>query len=361
MRKRTRVGITLLMVSGLILGGCGNRGQEQPDQGAENQITESQALENQPEEGKQPETGEDKVYKVIFAHHQTTDSPIGMGIDRLAATLNEKSNGRLEVQVYPAEQLGNESSVYEQLCQGSVQMSTFGFGIIGSQSPTALAMEMGYMFEDSDHLQKFLVSDVFSGMVEDTISSSGVHILGAYYNGTRHLTTTHARVEGPEDMKGLKIRVPNSEMILATLGAMGCNPTVMAFSETYMGLQNGTVEGQENPVPSIVSMNFQEVQKYLCKTAHMIQAASICINEEFLKSLPEDLQKLMVEETQAELQAVSQDVLQKEVDQEKILTDAGMKIVETDKEAFQACMTDVIAEYEKVWGEGLYDRIQATK
>ena len=303
----------------------------------------------------------DEVYSVTFAHHQTVDSPIGMGIERLAATLNEKSEGRLKVLVYPAEQLGSESAVYEQLSQGAVQMSTFGFGIIGSQSPSALAMEMGYMFEDYDHLQNFLASDVFDTIVDDAITASGVHILGGYYNGTRHLTTTSVPVTCPDDMKGLKIRVPNSEMLLATLEAMGCQPTVMAFSETYMGLQNGTVEGQENPIPSIVSMNFQEVQKYLCKTAHMVQAATICINDDFLNSLPEDLRQLVIDETIAELQVVSEDVLTKEKEQEKILTDAGMEIIDTDTEAFKNNMNDVIQKYEAVWGEGLYDSIQATK
>ena len=93
----------------------------------------------------------------------------------------------------------------------------------------------------------------------------------------------------------------------------------------------------------------------------MIQAATICINDEFLSSLPQDLQDLIIEETKAELLNVSEEVQQKEVDQEKILTDAGMKILEVDKEAFKDRMSDLIAEYELVWGEGLFDKIQSTK
>lgn len=303
---------------------------------------------------------DDDVYTIIFAHHQNTDSPIGAGIERLTKTLNEKSSGRLKVQSYPAEQLGNESSVFEQMTQGTVQMSTFGYGIIGSMSPSALAMEMGYMFEDYDHLQDFLDSEVFKEISNDAIEACGVNILGSYYNGARHLTTSKTAVTDPESMKGLKIRVPNSEMILATIQAMNANATVMAFSETYMGLQNGTVDGQENPIPSIVSMKFQEVQGYLCKTGHMIQAATICINDDFLNSMPKDLRELIINETLAELQVVSQDVLKKEVDQEKILIDAGMQIIDVDRKAFKERMTDVISKYEKVWGEGLYERIQAT-
>lgn len=306
------------------------------------------------------EEAKDEVYTIIFAHHQTTDSPIGAGIERLAKRLNEKGGGRLKVQTYPAEQLGSESAVFEQMTQGTVQMSTFGYGILGSMAPSALAMEMGYMFEDYDHLQSFLKSEVFQEIVDDVVEATGVRVVGSYYNGTRHLTTSNTPVTDPETMKGLKIRVPNSEMILATIKAMNANATVMAFSETYMGLQNSTVDGQENPIPSIVSMKFYEVQDYLCKTGHMIQAANISINEDFLNSLPEDLRELVINETMAELQAVSEDVLNKEVDQEKILIDAGMKIIDVDREAFAERMTDVFAEYEKKWGEGLYDRIQAT-
>ena len=304
---------------------------------------------------------DDTVYSVTFAHHQTPDSPIGAGIEQLAQTLNEKSGGRLDVKTYPASQLGDESAIFEQVEQGSVQMSTFGFGIIGSKSPSSLAMEMGYMFDDYDHLKSFLDSDVFTDMQQDAIDACGIRIIGGYYNGTRHITTNKNPATTPEELQGNIIRVPNSEMIIETISAMGADPTVVAFSETYMACQNGAVDGQENPIPSIVSMNFQEVQKYLLETGHMVQAATICINEDFLQGLPEDLQELVLTETMNTLNAVSQDSLDKETSQISILTDAGMEIVEVDREAFKATCRPLIDEYEPVWGEGLYERIQATK
>jgi tripartite ATP-independent transporter DctP family solute receptor len=181
-----------------------------------------------------------EVYSITFAHHQQVDSPIGLGCDRLAKTLNEKSGGRLNVKVYPAEQLGNEKSVFEQLTEGVADMSTLGFGIIGTMSPSSLAMEMGYMFENYDHLANFLNSDVFQQIVQDAVSKSGIRIGSAYYNGTRHTTTSKKPVTNPESMKGVKLRVPNSDMLLATFQAMGCSPTPMAFSEVYMALQRGS-------------------------------------------------------------------------------------------------------------------------
>lgn len=315
--------------------------------------------EKQPAEGK--DDGDSTVYSITFAHHQTADSPIGAGIEALAKTLNEKSNGRLDVKTYPASQLGDESSIFEQMEQGSVQMSTFGFGIIGSKSPSALAMEIGYMFDDYDHLMSFLGSDVFAEMQQNAIDACGIRIVGGYYNGTRHVTTNKNPATNPEELKGNILRVPNSEMIIKTIEAMGADATVVAFSETYMACQNGAVDGQENPIPSIVSMNFQEVQKYLLKTGHMVQAATICINEKFLQSLPEDLRELILTETQNTLNAVSQDNLGKEESQLSILTDADMEIVEVDREAFKTACQPLIEEYESVWGEGLYDRIQAAK
>ena len=296
-----------------------------------------------------------------FAHHQQPDSPAGLACQRLAERIMKKSDGRIEVRVFPAEQLGNEKSVFEQLASGTVDLSTFGFGIIGSRSPSSLAMEMGYMFENYDHLVKFLDSDVFGEIVQDAVGKARVRIGGAYYNGTRHTTTSKAPVTDPASMRGVKLRVPNSEMLLATFKAMGCAPTPMAFSEVYMALQNGTIDGQENPIPTIVAMRFYEVQKYLCLTAHMVQAATFTASQKSLDKLPEDLRAIVLEEMKEEANVTSAEVLKREVDELELLKQKGMEVVETDNAAFKAEVEKIIPTFETKWGVGLYARIQATK
>jgi len=308
-----------------------------------------------------PAPSSEEVFTITFAHHQQPDSPAGLGAQRLADRLNSKSGGRLDVKVYPAEQLGSEKSVFEQLGEGVVDMSTLGFGIIGTMSPSALAMEMGYMFEDYDHLMKFLDSDVFIEMVDQGVQMAGVRIGGAYYNGVRHTTTSSKPVTDPASMAGVKLRVPSSEMLLATFEAMGCAPTPMAFSEVYMALQNGTIDGQENPIPTIMSMRFYEVQKYLCLTGHMVQAATFVVSEATYQKLPDDLKAILLEEMKAESIATSEDVKQKEIDQLEELKGLGIEVVEVDVDAFVSKVKEIIPKFESKWGVGLYDRIQATK
>jgi tripartite ATP-independent transporter DctP family solute receptor len=300
------------------------------------------------------------VTTLTFAHHQQPDSPAGLGVQRLADRLIKASEGRLDVKVYPAEQLGNEKSVFEQLGTGVVDMSTFGFGIIGTLSPSALAMEMGYMFKNYDHLAAFLESDVFAGIVNEAAAKAGARIGGAYYNGVRHSTTSNKRFTDPASIIGVKLRVPNSEMLLATFNAMGAAPTPMAFSEVYMALQNGTIDGQENPIPTIMSMRFYEVQKYLLLTGHNVQSATFTISEKTYQKLSDDLKKIVLDEMKAEALDTTKDVQQKEIDQLVELQKLGMEVVEVNVEAFAEKVKEIIPTFEKQWGVGLYDKIQAT-
>ncbi|MDR3231407.1 MAG: DctP family TRAP transporter solute-binding subunit [Synergistaceae bacterium] len=300
------------------------------------------------------------VITLTFAHHQQPDSPAGLGAQRLADRLIRAGGGRLDVKVYPAEQLGNEKSVFEQLGTGVVDMSTFGFGIIGTLSPSALATEMGYMFENYEHLAAFLESDVFAGIVEEAAAKAGARIGGAYYNGVRHTTTSGKRFTDPASLAGVKIRVPNSEMLLATFSAMGAAPTPMAFSEVYMALQNGTIDGEENPIPTIMSMRFYEVQKYLILTGHNVQSATFTVSEKTYRSLPDDLKKIVLDEMKAEALETTKDVKQKEIDQLAELRKLGMEVVEVDVSAFAKKVKEIIPTFEQQWGVGLYDKIQGT-
>ena len=298
---------------------------------------------------------------INFAHHQQPDSPAGLGAQRLAERLIERSGGRLDVRMFPAEQLGSESSVFDQLGGGLVGMSTLGFGIIGSMAPSALAMEMGYMFADYNHLSNFLESDAFDEIVREAIDRAGIRIGSAYYNGVRHTTTSSAIFSDPASFAGVRIRVPNSEMLIATFEAMGSAPTPMAFGEVYMGLSIGAIDGQENPIPTIMSMRFFEVQNHLFLTGHMVQAVTFVISEATYQSLPEDLKQIVIEEMRAEAVVTSEFILQREAQQLEELKELGMEVHEVNAEAFAEAVKAIIPRFESRWGEGLFDRIQATR
>lgn len=303
----------------------------------------------------------DEVFVINFAHHQQPESPAGLAAQRLADRLIARSEGRLDVRVFPAEQLGNERDIFEQMGEGLIDMSTFGFGIIGSMAPSALAMEMGYMFADFDHLMNFVASDVFDEIVQEAIELAGVRIGAAYYNGVRHTTTSNDIFTDPASLAGVRLRVPNSEMLIATFEAMGSAPTPLAFGEVYLALQTGAIDGQENPIPTIVTMSFYEVQNHLFLTGHMVQAVTFAIGESTYQNLPEDLRQIIIEEMRAEASETSEIILRTEEEQLQFLIDAGLQVHEVDVEAFAEAVWQIIPQFEERWGAGLFDRIQATR
>jgi tripartite ATP-independent transporter DctP family solute receptor len=309
-----------------------------------------------------PSQPQKEVYRMKMAFHVQPDSPSGQGCTRIAERLNSAYDGRFDVTVYPAEQLGSEKSVFEQLSEGVTEMSGLGFGVIGSMAPSVLAAECGYMFRDYDHLQKFLKSGIFEEIKEDAIKKAGVRMAAVFYSGVRHTTTSSKPIRGPADMKGMKIRVPNGEMLLATFQAMGASPTPMALSEVFMALQNGTVDGEENPATHITTNKFYEVQKYLNLTGHMIQGSTISISEKCFQKFPADIQQILLKEFENEASYLSKYCLDIE---NRLIADLrdkyGMEIIQVDKEAFAKLMPPVIGRFEERWGIGLYERIQAIK
>lgn len=202
---------------------------------------------------------------------------------------------------------------------------------------------------------------VINGPIGDEIKNRllakrGIRTLGVSYVGERHLTANKA-IRRPKDLKGLKIRIPNIPLRKASFMALGASPTPMAFSELYLALQQKVVDGQENPLAQIVSMKFYEVQKYLMLTGHALNAEILLINEKKFQSLPENFRNILVKGAK-----VFEDTQWKEYERLKTayletLSQKGMTVVEPDIEAFRKAVKDVPYQFEKEWGEGLYDKI----
>ncbi len=302
-----------------------------------------------------------KSIELKIAHHQPITHVSAIALDKAGKAMVEKSKGGLTVKVFPAEQLGNEKASFDGLRAGIIDISTLGTGIIGSVYPPILALECGYIFRDLDHLQKFIGSDIATKMMTEAAQKTGIRIITMPYNGVRHVTTSNKPVRNPKDFAGVKLRVPTSEMLTATIRAMGANPTPIAFSETYMALQTKTVDGQENPFASILTMKFYEVQKYLCLTGHMVQATTFVVSEKTLQKLPNDLKTLVIDEVRKAGEWQTQEMKKSEASQLEQLKKLGMQVVDCDVVAFSEAMKPVVQQYENKWGAGLYDKIRAIK
>ena len=210
-----------------------------------------------------------------------------------AKEVKANSNGKIETSLYPSAQLGDDRSMIKQLGDGALDF-TFGesarFQLF---YPSAEVFALPYMIPNFKVAKEALFDTKYGqNLVKKVHDELGITILADAYNGTRQ-TTSNRAINSINDMKGLKLRVPNAATNLAYAKYSGAAPTPMAFSEVYLALQTNSVDGQENPLPTIQAQKFEEVQKYLALTNHILNDQLYLVSNATLEDLPEDLQKVV--------------------------------------------------------------------
>src|SRR6187397_1526301 len=210
--------------------------------------------------------------KLKWAHVYETSEPYHTAAVWAAAEIKKRTNGRYDVEVFPASTLGKETDINQGLTLGTVDIIYTGQLFAGrTYGPLAIG-GAPYMFRDFAHWQKFSTSPLFAELSEGYRQKSGGNkVVAITYYGERHVTSNKP-INKPEDMKGLKIRVPDAPLYTMFPRAVGANPTPIAFAEVYLALQNGTVDAQENPLPTIDAKKFYEVQTHINITAHITDA-----------------------------------------------------------------------------------------
>ena len=280
-------------------------------------------------------------------------------LTEMAEYVATESGGGLELEIFPMGQLGQGANLSENVMLGTVDMATAGPGLLSNLEPSFGIWGAEYVFEDVDGLFDVVESPIGQEIFERLRSRRGLRVIGVGYLGARHLTTTKTPVRTPADLRGLKIRVPGIPYRRAAFTALGASPTPMAFAELYLGLQQGVVDGQENPLPQIVSMKFYEVQDYLIMTGHAQNPEMLIMNDAKFLSLPAEYQDLLVavgneifgEQTREMTDAESAELLR------QLREDHGMTVIEPDLEAFRRAVADVPGDFSEEWGEGTYERV----
>ena len=283
-------------------------------------------------------------------------------IERIAADVKAKSGGRIAIQSFPNGQLGSSRDTIEAVANGTQQIVTEGAANFGAWVPAISVVESPYIWRDGDHLVKAMSGPVGRAFNDELIAKRNMRILGTTYYGTRHITTTQKEVKSPADMVGFKLRVPENDVFKAMAEAWGARPTPMNFGELYLALKQGTVDGQENPLPTIKSGKFDEVQKYLVLTGHIITPRLIVVNENFWKGLKPADQKIIQDAVDAGIAWQNTEL----ANQEKALVDTmkagGMTVVNVDVEQFRKPVVDaVVPKFESRWGKGTYEKLQQMK
>ena len=280
--------------------------------------------------------------------------------ERVAKEVKEKSGGRIDMQVCPNSQLGSGKDMIEAVSSGALQMTTDGAGALGAFLPQLSVIEAPYLWRNAAHMAKAAGTPLFAKMNDDLVAKRGMRMLNITYYGKRHLTTGNKAVRTPADMAGFKLRVPPVDTFRAMAASWGAKATPIAFGELYLALSQGAVDGQENPLPTIQSGKFFEVQKHLVLTGHIITPRMVIVNEAFWKGLrPADRDVL-----QAALAAAAAWQDKELQSQESTLVGTfkagGMSIVEPDLAAWRKPVLDQVPKkFEDKWGKGTFDALLA--
>jgi len=288
------------------------------------------------------------------------DHPYYFGIERFGEIVNEKTDGRITVEIYHSGQLGGERDLIEGLRMGSVDMAAVSSAPVSSFVPKIAVFDLPYLFTSREMAYKVMDGPVGEMFFEE-LAAQKIKGLGWFENGFRDITNNKRPIYTPEDLKGIKIRVMESPVPIATFNVAGANPTPMAWGEVFTALQQGTIDAQENPLPVIYTQKLYEVQKYLSLTDHFYAPALFIMSGDLFNSLSAEDQALFMEAA-AEATAYEREVsLQQAEDYVDLCIEEGMEVNEVDKSLFVEAMAPVYEQFEKELGKDLIDEIMNTK
>ncbi|MFT5697376.1 MAG: tripartite ATP-independent transporter DctP family solute receptor [Desulforhopalus sp.] len=267
---------------------------------------------------------------------------------KFAQLFNEKTGGKHKVSMFPNGQLGSEQDTINDASMGTLDFSTLAVNNITPFSPTVGVLTLPYVILGLEDAVKLTRGEVGKELEANTIRDAGVRIVAWAYSGFRVLTNSKRPVSTMEDLKGLVIRVPKNEIMIACYQAWGSNPTPMAWSETFTALQQKVVDGQDNPFITVSAMKFYEVQKYVTTIRYIFSLEPLIISESVFQDMKPELQKAVLEAGQEATLYSEQYLKDSEAAIMQDLQDKGMEITapaNDEKEWIEAATTTVWPKY----------------
>ena len=276
--------------------------------------------------------------------------------------LEEVSGGNITVECYDSGTLYGQDTEHDALKNGDVDLIYSSASWLTDGSPWVSMFTAGYVFQSYDHMTKVLNGDIGKEMFQKIADEQGILPLGAYYLGTREISLSQDKaIKTPDDLKGINLRMPNSDAWVFLGKAMGANPTAIGFNDLYLALQTGTVDGQDNPLPTVKSAKFYEVQKSISLTNHLVDSVWPTINLNTWNKLTDTQKGWVMEAVEAGREACDSQNLKTESEVQDFLKEQGLTIYEADVAAFadhvlDAYLNDPISDS---WDKDLLEQIKA--
>ena len=298
--------------------------------------------------------------KLKWAHVYETSEPYHTQSVWAAEEIKKRSNGKFDIQVFPASSLGKETDINQGMQLGTVDMIISGPSFAARSYPRLGIAYYPFIFRDGEHLLAYSKSAIFKEMTDEFRTKTGIQITAYTYYGARH-TTAQKAFTNCDGMKGIKIRVPDVPAYTATPKACGANPTPIAFAEVYLALQNGTVDAQENPLTTIEAKKFYEVQKAIMLTGHIVDGLTTQIAPHVWNKLTDAEKTMFTDVTREAAAKASADIKKREGELVDEFKKKGLQIVNVDRKSF----VDAVLKSATVESMGFtradYDRIVSIK
>ncbi len=282
--------------------------------------------------------------RLALAHAAPPNSMIAIAADEFARVANERLDAEATVVVYGGGQLGDDQEVLQKLKLGTVEFA-LPSTVMSSVVPEIALFDMPYLIADREHMRR-VEEALFWPEIAPLAEARGYRVLALWENGFRHVTNDVRPIRRPADLDGLKIRTPNSPWRISLFRALGANPSPMPFSEVFLALQTGVMDGQENPLTNIHNASFDDVQTYLSLTRHVYSPAYLTVSAEHWSRLPATV-RAVLEDVARQTQSFVHETARR-VDAEMLgqLRQGGMEINEVDREMFVRASRPVYDDFD---------------
>lgn len=305
-------------------------------------------------------SGPKEVTVLKFAHHYPMDHPHTLGCEKFKQLVEERTNGEIEIQLYPNNQMGNSHQIYENLLLGSLDIILTDPGAPAFSNIPLWDLVMGpFMYRDYEHAYNVAHSSLMQEMYDDLEKKVGITVIDPiWFYGVRHITTAKTPIRVPSDLKGLKIRTPEIPGFIKAIEVIGGTPTPLSFADLYLALKQGVVDGQENPVGVIYSKKFFEAQKYINLTGHILSKNTVYMSTKSLNKLSAKNREILLDAIDEAGRYNDELIEQSEEETLAKLVDEGMIVIEPDVEAFRDKAMEGLADWFNPDQQAFFDKIQ---